>query len=55
MKIQPQQLLRFQFLTRVVRKECQHLATTDRRLFATPFTQIQANQPNLNRQYENGV
>jgi hypothetical protein len=44
MKIQPQQLLRLQFLTRVVRKECQHLATTDRRLFASPFTHIQANQ-----------
>ncbi len=27
-------VLRLQFLTRVVRKECKHLATTDQRLFA---------------------
>ena len=40
----PQQLLRLQFLTRVVRKECQHLLTTDRRLFAAPFTHVQASQ-----------
>lgn len=30
--------LRLQFLVRVVRKECQHLATTDQRLFGEPFT-----------------
>ena len=30
--------LRLKFLTRVVRKECQHLISTDQRLFATPFT-----------------
>lgn len=30
--------LRLQFLTRVVRKECQHLATTDSRLFKDSFT-----------------
>lgn len=35
---------RLQFLTRIVQKECQHLATTDRRLFATPFTVARANQ-----------
>lgn len=40
----PQQLLRLQFLTRVVRKECQHLATTDRKLFAAPFTYTQASK-----------
>lgn len=30
---------RLQFLARVVRKECQHLATTDQRLFGSLFTQ----------------
>jgi hypothetical protein len=44
MKMLPQQLLRLQFLTRVVHKECLHLLTTDRRLFAVPFTSEQANQ-----------
>lgn len=34
--------LRLQFLVRVVRKECHHLATTDRRLFGAPFTREQA-------------
>lgn len=38
MKLDPRLALRLQFLTRVVRKECQHLATTDQRLFAEPFT-----------------
>jgi len=33
---------RLQFLARVVRKECQHLATTDRRLFENAFTLEQA-------------
>jgi uncharacterized protein YutE (UPF0331/DUF86 family) len=28
---------RFRFLARVLRKECEHLAGTDRRLFAAPF------------------
>ncbi len=37
-------VLRLQFLTRVVRKECQHLATTDQRLFAGMFTLTQAAQ-----------
>lgn len=36
--------LRLQFLTRVVRKECQHLAATDQRLFAGMFTLAQAEQ-----------
>lgn len=31
-------VLRLQFLTRVVRKECRHLVSTDQRLFDTPFT-----------------
>lgn len=33
--------LRLQFLVRVVRKECQHLATTDQRLFIDVFTLAQ--------------
>lgn len=37
-------VLRLQFLTRVVRKECQHLATTDQRLFMGVFTLTQAAQ-----------
>jgi hypothetical protein len=36
--------LRLQFLARVVRKECQHLVTTDRRLFSEPFTLKRAGQ-----------
>ena len=36
--MEPKNLLRLQFLARVVRKECQHLATTDRRLFGGLFT-----------------
>jgi hypothetical protein len=36
--------LRLQFLARVVRKECQHLETTDRRLFSVPFTIEQAKE-----------
>lgn len=44
MKIHPQQLLRLQFLSRVVNKECRHLMTTDDRLFVTPFTSTQAGQ-----------
>ena len=34
--------LRLQFLARVVRKECQHLNTTDQRLFGRLFTLEQA-------------
>jgi len=36
--------LRLQFLVRVVRKECQHLASTDQRLFANAFTLTQVQQ-----------
>ena len=35
---------RLQFLVRVVRKECQHLATTDQRLFSETFTRERAAQ-----------
>lgn len=35
---------RLQFLTRVVRKECQHLATTDQRLFVGVFALTKAAQ-----------
>jgi hypothetical protein len=35
---------RLQFLARVVRKECQHLSTTDQRLFGGLFTIAQAIQ-----------
>jgi len=35
-------LIRLQFLSRVVRKECALLAMTDRRLFANAFTAEQA-------------
>jgi hypothetical protein len=35
---------RLQFLTRVVRKECQHLLATDQRLFADAFTPERARQ-----------
>lgn len=38
MTIDPKILPRLQFLARVMRKECQHLATTDQRLFNVPFT-----------------
>lgn len=44
MTLEPDVLLRLQFLIRVVRKECQHLATTDQRLFGNPFTPEQATQ-----------
>lgn len=42
MTVTPGMALRLQFLIRVVRKECQHLATTDRRLFVGefPLTQV---------------
>ena len=35
---------RLAFLTRVVRKECRHLLTTDQRLFEQPFTRERAEQ-----------
>lgn len=34
----PKQKHRFQFLVRVIRRECKHLAATDARLFAGSFT-----------------
>ena len=42
MTLKPEIALRLQFLARVVRKECQHLATTDQRLFGGQFTLEQA-------------
>jgi len=42
MTLEPKILLRLQFLVRVVRKECQHLTTTDQRLFERMFTLEQA-------------
>ncbi|NMG14904.1 hypothetical protein [Aromatoleum bremense] len=44
MTIDPGRLLRLQFLVRVVRRECAHLATTDHRLFDQPFTPDRARQ-----------
>ena len=44
MKVEQKSAMRLQFLVRVVRKECLHLATTDQRLFASGFTLAQANQ-----------
>jgi uncharacterized protein with HEPN domain len=38
MTLEPKMVLRLQFLARVVRKECRHLATTDSRLFKGLFT-----------------
>jgi uncharacterized protein with HEPN domain len=38
MTLDAKKVLRLQFLARVVRKECQHLATTDSRLFKSLFT-----------------
>ncbi len=49
-------VIRLQFLTRVVRKECQHLITTDQRLFHSPFDRARAIQletnPELSEQVE---
>ena len=42
MTLEPKILLRLQFMVRVVRKECMHLATTDQRLFGAGFTLEQA-------------
>jgi len=44
MTLEPKIALRLQFLTRVVHKECQHLATTNQRLFGSSFTLEQATQ-----------
>ncbi len=40
MTVEPKIALRLQLLTQVVRKECQHLATTDQRLFVGMFTPL---------------
>ncbi len=49
-------VIRLKFLLRVVRKECQHLVTTDKRLFATTFTIERARQlesdPDLSERVE---
>ena len=42
MTVEAKIALRLKFLARVVHKECQHLATTDRRLFGSAFTLEQA-------------
>jgi hypothetical protein len=42
MTVEPKIALRLQFLVRVVRKECKHLATTDQSLFGELFTLEQA-------------
>lgn len=42
MTLEPGIALRLKFLARVVRKECQHLGTTDQRLFGKSFTLEQA-------------
>ena len=42
MTLEPGIALRLKFLARVVRKECQHLTTTDQRLFGKSFTLEQA-------------
>lgn len=44
MTVDPKIALRLQFLARVVRKECRHLATTDQRLFGGLFNLAQAKQ-----------
>lgn len=44
MALEPKITLRLQFLTRVVRKECRHLANTNQRLFVQTFTLNQAAQ-----------
>ncbi|MEY3191140.1 MAG: hypothetical protein RIS10_1257 [Pseudomonadota bacterium] len=38
MIVEPKNLLRLQFLVRVVQKECKYLSITDQRLFASLFT-----------------
>lgn len=44
MKLEPALAQRLRFLARVVQKESRHLATTDQRLFASPFTVDRARQ-----------
>jgi hypothetical protein len=52
----PKIALRLQFLTRVASKECQHLLSTDQRLFGHPFTHERARQletdPDLSERVE---
>lgn len=56
MTLNPKIALRLQFLTRVARKECQHLLSTDQRLFDQPFTLERARQletdPDLSERVE---
>ncbi len=42
MTLSPEIVLRLKFLVRVVQKERRHLTVTDARLFAAPFTVVQA-------------
>lgn len=44
MTVEPRIALRLKFLTRVVRKECRHLAATDQRLFGNGFNLVHINQ-----------
>lgn len=44
MAIDPTMALRLQFLVRLLREECGHLASTDQRLLSAPFTQEEARQ-----------
>ncbi|PIS19621.1 MAG: hypothetical protein COY36_02415 [Zetaproteobacteria bacterium CG_4_10_14_0_2_um_filter_55_20] len=48
MTLKPGVALRLQFLARVVRKECQHLSTTDSRLFGALFSQEEASMLDAN-------
>ncbi len=56
MTLDPKVVLRLQFLMRTVGKACQHLATTDQRLFREPFTPLRASQletdPDLSERVE---
>ena len=56
MTLEPKFASRLQFLTRVVRKECRHLTTTDQRLFCDPaainsFGELESN-PDLAERVE---
>lgn len=51
MTIDPTIARRLQFLVRVLRKECQHLVSTDQRLFGSPFTQGKARQLEADADY----
>lgn len=44
MTVEPKIALRLKLLTRVVRKECRHLATTDQRLFGSGFNLAHVDQ-----------